>query len=59
MTLNYLMVMLELWRMRSIPSLPLLSGSLYPKVVAPDWVLSMVQIEPFGHVTVCKQMTGV
>ena len=28
--------MLELWGMRSIPSLPLLLGSLRPGVVAPD-----------------------
>ena len=29
-------VMVELWGMRSNPSLPLLSGSLWPGVVAPD-----------------------
>ena len=28
--------MLELWGMRSTPSLPLLPGSLWPGVVAPD-----------------------
>ena len=38
-------VMLELWRIRSTPSLPLLSGSLWPRVVVPDRVLSMGQIE--------------
>ena len=34
-------VMLELWGMWSTPSLP----SLWTGVVAPDWVLSMGQIE--------------
>ena len=34
-------VMLELWRMWSIPSLPLLPGPLWPGVVAPDRALSM------------------
>ena len=28
--------MLELWGMRSTPSLPLLPGPLWPRVVAPD-----------------------
>ena len=37
--------MLELWEMRSIPSLPSLPGPLWPEVVAPDRVLSMGQIE--------------
>ena len=34
-------VMLELWGMRSTPLLPLLLGPLWPRVVAPDRVLSM------------------
>ena len=34
-------VMLELWGMRSDPSLPLLPGPLWPGVVAPDGDLSM------------------
>ena len=38
-------VMIELWGMRSTPSLPLLPGSLWPRVVVPDNVLSMGQIE--------------
>ena len=38
-------VMLELWGMQSTPSLPLLPGLLWPRVVAPDRVLSMGQIE--------------
>ena len=38
-------VMLELWGMRSIPSLPLLPCPLWPGVVAPGRVLSMSQIE--------------
>ena len=33
--------MLEIWRMQSIPSLPLLSGPLLPGVVALDKDLSM------------------
>ena len=33
--------MLGLWRMRSIPSLPLLQGPIWPGVVAPDRALSM------------------
>ena len=32
---------LELWGMRSAPSLPSLPGPLWPSVVAPDWALSM------------------
>ena len=38
-------VMLELWGMWSTPSLPLLSGSFWSGVGAPDRVLSMDQIE--------------
>ena len=38
-------VKLELWGMRSIPSLPSLPGPLWPGVVAPYQVLSMSQIE--------------
>ena len=34
-------VMLGLWGMQSTPSLPLLPGSLWPGMVAPDRVLSM------------------
>ena len=33
---------LELWGMRSTPSLPSLPGPLWPGVVAPDRALSMV-----------------
>ena len=40
-------VMLELWEMRSIPSLSLLPGQLWFGVVAPDWALSMGQIKVF------------
>ena len=36
--------MLELWEIRSTPSLPLLPGPLWPGVVAPDRVPSMGQI---------------
>ena len=37
--------MLELWGMRSTPSVPLLQGPLWPGVVQPDRVRSMGQIE--------------
>ena len=48
MRLNNLIVKLQnagVWRMRSIPSLPSLPVSLWSGVVAPERVLSMVQIE--------------
>ena len=38
-------VMLELWGMRSTPSLPSPPGPLWPGVVAPERVQSMGQIE--------------
>ena len=38
-------VMRKLWEMRSTPSLPSLTGPLWPGVVAPVRVLSMGQIE--------------
>ena len=38
---------MELWRMRSAPSLPLLPGPLWSGVIAPDRVLAMGQIELF------------
>ena len=41
--------MLELWGIRSTPTLPLLSGTLLLGVVAPYWVLSIGQIELFDH----------
>ena len=37
--------MLEIWGIRSIPSLPLFPGSVWPGVVATDSVLFMGQIE--------------
>ena len=40
-------VMLKLWGMRSTYSLPSLLGPLWPRVVAPDRVLSIGQIEQF------------
>ena len=40
-------VMLKLWGMQSTPSLPSLPGTLWPEVVAPNRVFSMVQIELF------------
>ena len=39
------LVMLELWRMWNTPSLTSLPGPLCSGVVAPEWVLSMGQIE--------------
>ena len=47
MTVNNLIVNLELWGMQSTPSLPPLLGPLRAGVVAPDSVLSIVQIELF------------
>ena len=52
---TYIKQNLRLWGMWSIPSLPLLSGPHWHRVVAPDRVLSMGQIEQ----TVCKPMTDV
>ena len=40
-------VMIELWGMRSTPSLPSLPGPVYLGAVAPDRVLSTGQIELF------------
>ena len=40
--------MLELWGIWSTPSLPLLPRPLWLRIVAPDRVLSIGQIEPFG-----------
>ena len=40
-------VILELWEMRSTPSLPLLVGPFWPREVAPHTVLSMGQIKLF------------
>ena len=37
--------MLELWGMLSTHSLPSIPGPLWPRVVAPDRVISMGQIE--------------
>ena len=47
-------VMLELWGMQSISSLPLFPCVHCPGVIVPDRVLSMGQIELFDHLTVCK-----
>ena len=46
--------MLELWGMWGTPSLLSLPGPLWPGVVAPDWVLSVGQIEMLEIKTVCK-----
>ena len=39
------LVMLGLWGMRSTPLLQSLPGPHWPGIVAPDWVISMGQIE--------------
>ena len=44
--------MLELWGMWSTLSLPSLPGPLWPRVVVPDRILSMGQIELFDIWTV-------
>ena len=49
-------VMLEFWEMRSIPLLLLLPGLLWPRVIAPDRLLSMGQIELLDNKTQYKQM---
>ena len=49
--------MLELWRMRSTPSLPLFPDQLWPGVVVLVRVPSIGQIELFNHITVGKQIT--
>ena len=50
---------LELWGMWITPSLALLPGPLWLRVVVPVRVPSMDQIELFNHLTVWKQMTDV
>ena len=49
--------MQDLGEMWSTPSLPLLPGQFRRRVVAPDRVLSMGQIELFDIQTESKQMT--
>ena len=49
--------MLEVWEMRSTPSLPSHLGSLWPGVILHDRALSMVKIELFDIYTEGKQMT--
>ena len=59
--------MLELWGMWSTLSLPSIPGPLWPRVVAPDKVLSMgqielfelLEIELFDHLTLFKQTSDV
>ena len=50
---------LEIWRMWSIPSLPLLPRPLWPGLVVPVMVLSMVQTEPFNYLLDLKLFNGV
>ena len=53
---------LEIWWIWSTPSLPLLSGPLWPGMVVPVRVPSMGQIEKFNyiwnHLIVCKQISS-
>ena len=51
-------VRLELWGMQNTSSLPSLPDPLWPRVIAPDRVLSMGQIELFDISTLYKQMTN-
>ena len=39
------LIILEIWRIRITPSLPSLPGLLWPRMVAPNRVLSMGQVE--------------
>ena len=49
-------VTLEFWERKCTLSFPLLPGPLWPGVEAPDWLLSMGQVELFDIYIVCKQM---
>ena len=51
--------MLKLCGMQSTPSLLSLPGPFWPRVVTPDRVLSMSQIELLDHLTVCRRMSNV
>ena len=50
---NLLRMMLELWGMRSIPSLLFLPDPLRPGVVAPDRTLSMERLDRIKVRTLC------
>ena len=50
-------VILEIWGMRCTPSLQSLLGLLWRRLVTPERVLSMRQIELLDIKTVSKQMT--
>ena len=54
MTLNHLMVRLQLWGMWSTSSLPLLTGSLCPRMIIFVRVPSISQIELFNHLQYSK-----
>ena len=49
--------MLEFWEMQSTSLLRLLPGPLWVKVIAPNRIVSMGQIELFHIQTACKQMS--
>ena len=57
MTLIDLMVGFSLGTLGIAPSLPLLPCPLLSRVIVPNRVPSISQIELFDHLTVCKQMT--
>ena len=46
---------LELWGMWRTRLLPLLPGPLWPRVVVPQRVPCLGQIELFNHLTACKK----
>ena len=52
------LAMLELWGMRSTPSLPSLPGQLWPGVIAPERVLFICQRKLFDIKTECNPMNS-
>ena len=48
--IHVVQVMLELCEMRSIPLLPSLPGPLWPRMLAPDRILHLDQIELYTYV---------
>ena len=49
--------MMELWGMWTKPSLPSLLSPLWPRVVAPEKIILMGQIQLLSIQAECKQMT--
>ena len=52
-------LVMELWGTWRISSLPLFLSPLWPRVVIPDRVPSIGQIELVDHLTICKLITDV